>query len=108
MRDGADCCSRTFDRTFGAYLLIALSLSLSQYGVLGPSIEERVVFCTAAMHSFVHGWFCQLHFAPRFKKALGLTDGEGVERLWSRLCKLIPILRHVHVRMSDATGDSLC
>jgi len=84
----------------------------AQYGVLGPSIEERVVFCTAAMHSFVHAWFCQLHFAPRFKKALGFTDGEGVERLWSRLCKLIPILRHVHVCVLQLTGigvtDACC
>ncbi|KAH7101878.1 hypothetical protein BKA62DRAFT_618111 [Auriculariales sp. MPI-PUGE-AT-0066] len=70
--------------------------TVALYGVLGPDIEARLLFCTAAMHSFAHMWFCQIHFAPRFKLGLGLTDGEGVERLWSRLRKLIPILRHVY------------
>ncbi|EJD33614.1 hypothetical protein AURDEDRAFT_76862 [Auricularia subglabra TFB-10046 SS5] len=39
---------------------------------------------------------CQLVYSPRLKEGLGLTDGEGVERLWSRLRKLISILRGVH------------
>ncbi|KAF9522746.1 hypothetical protein CPB83DRAFT_776590, partial [Crepidotus variabilis] len=40
-----------------------------------------------------HQWACQLANNPRFMKGLGLSDGEGVERTWSKLRKLIPIVR---------------
>lgn len=45
------------------------------------------------MHAYVHQWGCQLVYNPRIRRGLGLTDGEGVERLWSRLRKLIGITR---------------
>jgi hypothetical protein len=45
------------------------------------------------MHAYAHEWACQLIFNPRLCEGLGLTDGEGVERLWSRLRKLIGIQR---------------
>ena len=58
---------------------------------------ERMTFATSAMHAYAHQWACQLEFNPRLKAGFGLTDGEGVERLWSRLCDQIPILHHVSV-----------
>jgi Kyakuja-Dileera-Zisupton transposase len=51
------------------------------------------MFATSAMHAYGHQWACQLVYNPRLRKGLGLTDGEGVERLWSRLRKLIGITR---------------
>lgn len=45
------------------------------------------------MHAYGHQWACQIVYNPRLREGLGLTDGEGVERLWSRLRKLIPITR---------------
>lgn len=45
------------------------------------------------MHAYGHQWACQLIFNPRIRDGLGMTDGEGVERLWSRLRKLIGITR---------------
>jgi len=45
------------------------------------------------MHAYGHQWSCQLEYNPRFIQGLGLTDGEGVERTWSRLHKLIVIVR---------------
>ncbi|KAG6863869.1 hypothetical protein C0991_002524 [Blastosporella zonata] len=48
------------------------------------------------MHAYVHEWSCQLIYNPRLREGLGLTDGEGVERLWSQLQKLIGITRSVH------------
>lgn len=45
------------------------------------------------MHAYRHQWSCQLVYNPRLCRGLGLTDGEGVERIWSRLRKLIPIVR---------------
>lgn len=45
------------------------------------------------MHAYAHQWSCQLVYNPRLREGVGLTDGEGVERLWSRLRKLIGITR---------------
>lgn len=45
------------------------------------------------MHAFGHQWSCQLVYNPRICEGLGLTDGEGVEWLWSRLRKLIGVAR---------------
>ena len=50
------------------------------------------------MHAYGHEWACQLVFNPRMAVGLGLSDGEGTERLWSRLTKLITIERSSSVR----------
>ncbi|KAJ2930749.1 hypothetical protein H1R20_g6330, partial [Candolleomyces eurysporus] len=50
-------------------------------------------FGTSAMHAYVHQWACQLHYNPRLKPGMGLTNGEAVERLWSRARHLIPVCR---------------
>ncbi|KAG6805157.1 hypothetical protein H0H92_000503, partial [Tricholoma furcatifolium] len=58
--------------------------------------ESRILFTTNVMHAYVHQWACQLVYNPRMQRGLGLTDGEGVERLWSRMRKLIGITRTSH------------
>ncbi|EJD33287.1 hypothetical protein AURDEDRAFT_77098, partial [Auricularia subglabra TFB-10046 SS5] len=70
--------------------------AVRSYEIMPASMESRVLFATSAMHAYAHQWECQLVYSPRLKDGLGLTDGEGVERLWSRLRKLISILRGVH------------
>src|SRR5260370_40888 len=45
------------------------------------------------MHAYGHEWACQLEYNPRMCTGLGLSDGEGTERLWSRFVKLIGIQR---------------
>lgn len=45
------------------------------------------------MHAYAHQWSCQLVYNPRLQVGVGLTDGEGVERLWSRMRRLIGITR---------------
>ncbi|KAJ2912261.1 hypothetical protein MD484_g8155, partial [Candolleomyces efflorescens] len=67
--------------------------SVAQYELFAPGIAERIQFCTSVMHSYVHEWSCQLYYNPRFQDGLGLTDGENVERLWSRTRGLIPVCR---------------
>lgn len=69
-----------------------------QYNVLLPGMMERLLHATSIMHAYAHQWECQLVFNPRMLLGVGLTDGEGSERLWSRICTLIGILRHVSVR----------
>ena len=50
------------------------------------------------MHAYGHQWACQLAYKPRLCRGLGLTDGEGVERTWSRLRKLVGVVRTSSVR----------
>jgi hypothetical protein len=45
------------------------------------------------MHSYAHQWACQLVYNPRLREGLGLSDGEGVERYWSRTRKIISVTR---------------
>lgn len=51
------------------------------------------------MHAYGHEWLCQLIYNPRLMDGQGLTDGEGVERLWARLRHLIGITRCSGVSM---------
>ncbi|EJD46123.1 hypothetical protein AURDEDRAFT_42188, partial [Auricularia subglabra TFB-10046 SS5] len=71
------------------------------YDVLPGDFSDRLVFVTSAMHSYAHQWTCQIVYSPRMKKGMGLTDGEGVERLWSALRMLIPKLRAVSSLMEN-------
>ncbi|KAG1882368.1 hypothetical protein F4604DRAFT_1990635 [Suillus subluteus] len=70
-----------------------LSRSLSQYDILPEPVTSRLRFATTAMHAYGHEWACQLEYNPRMCSGLGLSDGEGTERLWSRFVKLIGIQR---------------
>lgn len=75
------------------FLYVILISTSRQYDLLPASITERLMFAITAMHAYGHHWACQLVYNPRMRVGLGLTDGEGVERLWSRLRKLIGITR---------------
>ena len=56
------------------------------------------------MHSYRHQWSCQIVFGPRFLIGLGLTDGEGVERVWALLIGLIGMERRTGVSISVETS----
>ncbi|OAX31011.1 hypothetical protein K503DRAFT_794987 [Rhizopogon vinicolor AM-OR11-026] len=45
------------------------------------------------MHAYGHEWACQLEHNPRMSIGLGLSDGEGTERLWSWFVRLIGVER---------------
>jgi len=64
-----------------------------QYDILPDSIVSRLGLKTSAMHAYAHQWSCQLVYNPRMSCGLGLTDGEGGERIWSLLRKLIGVTR---------------
>jgi len=59
------------------------------------SIASRILFSTNAMHTYGP---CKLVYNPQLRPGLGLTNGKGVERLWSRLRKPIGITRSSVVR----------
>ncbi|KZP10892.1 hypothetical protein FIBSPDRAFT_989058, partial [Athelia psychrophila] len=80
----------------GAFLYdigCVLDVSVNKYDILSDAIMKRIMFATTAMHAYAHQWSCQLMYNPRLKPGLGLTDGEGVERLWSRMRRLIGVTR---------------
>lgn len=79
----------------------------TQYDILPAGLGDRVLFVTPALHAYAHQWACQIVFSPRMKPGLGLTDGEGVERLWSRLRFIIATTRHSHVRCRAAQGRAM-
>jgi hypothetical protein len=83
-----------------------LLLTILQYDILPSELTDRLVFATSAMHAYAHQWACQLVYNPRLREGLGLTDGEGVERLWSRMRKLIGIARASAVGLS-ANDDGI-
>lgn len=64
---------------------------LSQY-------RDRITWALSVFHAYGHQWACQLLYHPRKRTGFGLTDGEGCERFWSSLKKLIPNLRVSGVR----------
>ncbi|KAI0701749.1 hypothetical protein C8Q76DRAFT_633393 [Earliella scabrosa] len=70
-----------------------LDRSLHIYNILPQSVVERLVFATSVMHAYGHQWSCQLVYNPRLRAGLGLTEGEGTERVWSKFRKLIGVTR---------------
>ena len=61
---------------------------------------DRLVLATSVMHAYGHQWACQLIYNPRLRTGLGLTEGEGTERIWSKFRKLIGVTRSSGVRGS--------
>ena len=61
-------------------------------------VEERknnqLMFGTSVFHSYVHQWSCQLRYNPRLNDGWGMSDGEGMERIWAYLSPLISPLRY--------------
>lgn len=59
-----------------------------------PIQRNRIDFGTSVFHSYVHNWKCQIEFSPCFNVGWGLSDGEGLERLWYFLHPLISSLQY--------------
>ncbi|PLW22648.1 hypothetical protein PCASD_11870 [Puccinia coronata f. sp. avenae] len=66
---------------------------------------DRMTFATTVFHSYVHDWPCQLQFNPRYNAGWGLTDGEGLERLWSYLSALVGPLSESFVERLATTAS---
>lgn len=58
-----------------------------------PEYLDRLVFGISVFHAYGHQWPCQIVYHPRKCSGFGLSDGEGCERFWSAIKKLIPTLR---------------
>ena len=58
-----------------------------------PQYSDRLTFGISVFHAYGHQWPCQVVYHPRKRDGFGLSDGEGCERFWSCIKKLIPTLR---------------
>ncbi|PLW52689.1 hypothetical protein PCANC_14100 [Puccinia coronata f. sp. avenae] len=56
--------------------------------------QTHIRFGTSIFHAYAHNWTCQLDYNPRFNKGWGLSDGEGLERMWSYFSNLVSPLRY--------------
>ncbi|KAH9808126.1 hypothetical protein DFH28DRAFT_910754 [Melampsora americana] len=56
--------------------------------------DGRLMFGTGAWHSYAHQRSCQISYNPRLNPDWGMSDGEGMERIWSALIDLIAPLRY--------------
>ncbi|KAH9446331.1 hypothetical protein Pst134EA_030252 [Puccinia striiformis f. sp. tritici] len=78
-------------------VLYDIGCSLDKYikvrGLL-PEFTNQMMFGTSIFHSYVHNWMCQLDYNPRLNTGWGLSDGEGLERMWSYLSPLVSPLRY--------------
>ncbi|GBE84392.1 hypothetical protein SCP_0603710 [Sparassis crispa] len=81
-----------------------LHRSCIKFGFLHDVID-CITFAILIFHAYGHQWPCQLIYHPRKGIGFGLTDGEGCERFWSAIRKLIPSLRvsryHQHLFILD-------
>jgi hypothetical protein len=82
------------DMTVGLLYDVACHLERSclKWGFLEEELH-RIFFAVSIFHAFGHQWPCQIVYHPRKCLGFGLTDGEGCERFWSAIKKLIPGLR---------------
>ena len=83
------------------------SHELFQYDIFNTGITSRLRFATTVMYAYGHEWACQLIYNPQLVPGLGLTDGEGMERLLSRFIKLIGIERSSRVSSNNNTGNHI-
>ena len=69
-----------------------LHRGIEKWGLLGP-LASRLHFGISVFHAFGHQWPCQVVYHPRKCTGFGLSDGEGCERFWSSIQRLVPSLR---------------
>ncbi|KAJ3764988.1 hypothetical protein FB446DRAFT_655870 [Lentinula raphanica] len=66
--------------------------SCVHWGFLNDYLD-RISFAISVFHAYGHGWACQCVYHPRKCEGFGLSDGEGCERFWHSISKLIAYLR---------------
>ncbi|KAJ7116733.1 hypothetical protein C8R44DRAFT_832625 [Mycena epipterygia] len=69
-----------------------LHRSCVKFGFLDRYID-RLFFAVSVFHAFGHRWPCQIIYHPLKCCGFGFTNGEGCERFWHSISKLIAYLR---------------
>ncbi|THU96545.1 hypothetical protein K435DRAFT_819426 [Dendrothele bispora CBS 962.96] len=82
-----------------------LQRSCLKWGLLADVID-RLTFTISVFHAFGHQWACQIIYHPRKCIGFGLSDGEGAERLWHSIQRLIAYTRVAGYHLRIYTLDS--
>ncbi|EKM58490.1 uncharacterized protein PHACADRAFT_88841 [Phanerochaete carnosa HHB-10118-sp] len=62
---------------------------------LGPEyVKKHARMCVNAFHGYSHSHICQLRFHPNVIEGAGIEDFETMERVFSRLNDLAPVIRY--------------
>ncbi|KAJ7661805.1 hypothetical protein B0H17DRAFT_953403, partial [Mycena rosella] len=69
-----------------------LERSARKWGFLLLEYLAHLQFAVLVLHVFGHHWVCQMIYHPRRRTLFDLTDGEGCERFWHSISKLIAYL----------------
>lgn len=83
-----------------------LHKSCVNWGFLSAYLH-RLIFAISVFHAFGHQWPCQIIYHPRKCKGFGLSDGEGCERFWNSIKKLIAYLRVCGVSLSSSWDNTI-
>jgi hypothetical protein len=70
-----------------------LERSARKWGFIPAEYLDRLEFAVSVLHAFGHHWVCQMKYHPRRRCLFGFSDGEGCERFWHAISKLIAYLR---------------
>ncbi|XP_028416359.1 uncharacterized protein LOC114540363 [Dendronephthya gigantea] len=71
-------------------------------------ILNAVSFAIPIFHCYGHKSACQIKFSPRRQRGYALTDGEGIERLWSYLRGFSSMTKEMSAgRRTDMLTDAL-
>ncbi|XP_028411851.1 uncharacterized protein LOC114534588 [Dendronephthya gigantea] len=71
-------------------------------------ILDKVDLAIPIFHCYGHKSSCQIQFSPRRLQGYGLTDGEGIERLWSYLRGFSSMTKEMSPgRRTDMLTDAL-
>ncbi|OSD07735.1 hypothetical protein PYCCODRAFT_1441640 [Trametes coccinea BRFM310] len=80
--------------------------SVRTFDILPASVLEHLIFAMSVMHAYGHQWACQIVYNPRLWEGLGLTEGEGTERVWSQFRMLIGVTQTSGF-INEATQEAL-
>ncbi|KAJ7166575.1 hypothetical protein C8R43DRAFT_946120, partial [Mycena crocata] len=80
-------------RTAGEKQYYVLSCSRCFSSICHPifAYMDRIRFAVSVFHAFGHQWPCQIIYHPLKCAGFGFTNGEGCERFWHSISKLIGI-----------------
>lgn len=83
---------RTSSQVFYLTFHLLTLLQRNQFDVINQ--PHRLKIGTSAFHAYAHNWGCQLQYNPRINLGWGLSDGEGMERVWWAFACLVAVFRY--------------
>ncbi|VDB95702.1 unnamed protein product [Peniophora sp. CBMAI 1063] len=71
-------------------------------------VDKTITYVVPKFHLYAHKMFCQLRYALGLLFGVGITDGEGAERVWSGANPAASSLREMGAGGMSDTMDDMC